>query len=267
MASLPSYDTSAAQQRSAPGWRELPRLLVSRRWRWTTLGVIVLALLCVRLGFWQLDRLDQRRAHNALLAARMSAPPIELVGQPIDVAANEYRRVVVRGTFDVQHEVIVRPSSLYEQPGADLFTPLRIAGSDQAVLVNRGWVPLAQSEPQARRQFAVSGPVQIEGLLRAPKHRSSWGPPDHVPPGGRLDAWYRPDVERIAAQTPYPLLPFYIEQLPGNTQQLPQPHPAIDITDEGPHLSYAIQWFSFAVIGVIGYLALVRSRTREQHRP
>lgn len=266
MSSLEHHETAAPslRERLRP-WQALPRLLISREWRWLTLGALLLALGLIQLGRWQLDRLDQRRANNALIEARLQAPPLELTGQPLDLEANEYRRVVVRGEFDPANEVVLRNRSYGGTPGMDLLTPLRIAGSDQSVLVNRGWVPLLQADQAARQQFTISGPVTIEAIVRKPQvSTSSIGPQDRQPDGGRLDAWFRADVARIANQTPYALLPFYIEQLPSPAQpDLPQPQPDVDYTSEGSHLSYAIQWFSFATIGLCGYAAFVVTRSQQ----
>jgi surfeit locus 1 family protein len=247
-------------------WRALPRLLVSRQWRWVTFGVLVLALVMIRLGFWQLDRLAEKRASNALIQSRLAAPALQLTGQPIDLADNEYRHASVTGTFDNDQAVLLRNRSRDGVPGMHLLTPLRITGSNQAVLVDRGWLPLELTAPEARQQFNVAGTVQVQGIVRVPKTRtSSFGPQDRQPEGGRLDMWFRPDVGRIAQQVPYPLLPFYLEaeqpvdQAPG----LPRPQLQIDLS-EGPHLSYAIQWFAFTITLLGGYGALVATRGSQQ---
>lgn len=267
MNSLHRLDTPGDIQPSGlAAWRALPHLLISREWRWVTLGVIVIMLVLIRLGVWQLDRLGQRRATIALIASRVDEPPIQLTGQPLDAEANEYRQVLVTGTYDHSSEVVLRNRSRDGSPGMDILTPLRIDGSDQSVLVNRGWVPLMEAKPEARRQFTVAGPVTVRGVVRPSRvQTSSWGPQDRQPAGGRLDAWFHADVGKIANQVSYPLLPFYIEQLPvENAPDLPHPQPNIEM-NEGPHLSYAIQWFSFATILVCGYGAFVVTRNAEKH--
>lgn len=266
---LEHYDSPSIgwQERLRP-WRALPRLLISREWRWLTLGALALAFLLIQLGNWQLDRLDQRRTRNALVEARINAAPVALTGQPIDPAAEEFRRVTVRGEYDPANEIVLRNRAFNGIPGMDILTPLRIAGSNQSVLVNRGWVPMEQAEQARRAPLGVSGPVEIEGIIRQPQMRSGGiSPEDRQPEGGRLDAWFRVDIARIAQQVPYPLLPLYVEQLPGpNLPDLPKPHPDIDTTTEGPHLGYALQWFSFATIGLCGYAAFVVTRSQQARR-
>jgi surfeit locus 1 family protein len=266
MDSLHTRDTT--QPSGIARWRALPRLLISPQWRWITLGVILVMLGLLRLGIWQLERLEQRRATNALIASRLNQPPLQLTGQAIDAETNEYRSIVVTGTYDHSQEVVLRNRSRGGVPGMDILTPLRMTGSDQSVLVNRGWVPLLQAEAAARQQFVVAGTVTVTGIVRKPQAPiGSWGPQDQRRDGQRLDSWFRADVARIAEQIPYPILPFYIEQLPvPGAPDLPHPQPNIEL-GEGPHLGYAIQWFSFATILVCGYAAFVVTRSNEQRHP
>ena len=223
----------------------------------------MLAVIMLRLGVWQLDRLGQRRAENARIEQRLRGAPVALVGQPLDLAQDEYRRVVVRGTFDHGNSVLLRNRARQGDPGMHLLTPLRIENSDQAVLVDRGWLPLDAIAPETRQQFNVEGTVEIQGIVRAPETRTSpISAQDRVPDGGRLDAWYRPDVARIAAQTPYLLLPFYVEaeHPPDQPLGLPRPDPQLDLSD-GPHLNYALQWFAFTITLLGGYAAFVATRS------
>ncbi len=261
---LPDTQTSTSSH-SLDGWRTLPRQLVSRRWRWITLATLVLTSIFIRLGIWQLDRLAERRAENALSASRITASPLELTGTPIDIEANEYRRVSVRGTYDHRQELVLRNRSRDGVPGVDVITPLRITGSDQSVLVNRGWVPLLQYEQAALEQFVLQGEVRVEGIVRKTQpRRSSLGAEDNVPANEGLRSWFRIDIERIKDQVSYPLLPFYVEQLPREgAPDLPFPQPNTELS-EGSHLNYAIQWFSFALILVCGYSALVVTHSRDQ---
>src|SRR5271157_2509818 len=111
------------------------------RWLWATLAVALLTLLLCRLGIRQLQRLQQREAANAALLARLNQPPLRLAGLQVDPASADMRRALVAGTYDYGEEIILRSQELNGVPGVHLVTPLRIAGSDAAVLVDRGWVP------------------------------------------------------------------------------------------------------------------------------
>jgi surfeit locus 1 family protein len=216
----------------------------------------------IALGVWQLGRLQERRALNAAIAGRLDHPPIALPGALPDVRDMEYRPVVVSGTFDFSHEIVLRNRALNGAPGFHLLTPLRIEGGQDAVLVDRGWIPYEAASPELRQPYArPAGPVTVQGLIRLSQARpASLAPADPplAPDRPRLDAWFWPDLARIQEQIPYPLLPFYVEQDPGPDRRvIPAPVHDIDLSD-GPHLSYAIQWFAFAAILVVGSLALAR---------
>lgn len=234
------------------------KLFLSRQWWWTTLLVLAAVGVMVRLGLWQLERLAQRRAFNARVLAQQTQPPLELVGAALaaDLAAMEYRTVTVTGSYDHSQEVLLRNQVRNDRLGVHLLTPLRIAGSGQAVLVDRGWVPAEQAAAALRAQFAEPGQVTVRGIIRRSQPRPDFGgvPDPPTAPGGRLEAWNTVNLERIAQQTGDPLLPIYIQQAPDPAWAgLPaRSQPVLDLT-EGSHLGYAVQWFIFAVILALGY--------------
>lgn len=240
-------------------------LLSGRRLILTPLVLLAAAAMC-GLGVWQISRYSQRMALNEHIHAQMAAEPLPLTGAPPDPQALDYRRVVVRGTFDPTQEILLRNRSFEGTTGYHLLTPLKISGSDRAVLIDRGWIPLTEAEPEQRKAFAPpAGEVEVVGVARQSQELDT--PPD--PPLGpgrpRLDAWFHINIPRIQQQTPYPLIPLFIEVQPAERQPRALPMPSAT-TDLGPgsHLSYIVQWFSFAVISVVGYVALM-SQQRKRH--
>lgn len=218
-------------------------------WAIGTVICLALVLLFARLGVWQLDRLDERRERNERVEARM-----ELPAEPIEVVDDEYRRVAVDGTWDDDATVFIRSRSYQGRPGFHVVTPVVLDGGDEAVLVNRGWVPDAEAPP-------VSGPAHVEGIVRAPQVRGSIGPRD--PDDGVLTQLARLDVARVQQQYGRELLPRYVE-LQAEVEPGADPPYPVDPPDlgEGSHLSYAGQWFIFATIGAVGWVVLLR-RQRE----
>jgi surfeit locus 1 family protein len=236
-----------------------------------TVLVGLLAASFIALGFWQLDRRAQRLAANARILARLEDSPLRLDGSPLDPAEADLRSGIVRGTYDYEHEVVLRNQTHNELPGVDLLTPLRIEGSDAAVLVNRGWIPFEVSNPEQREMFREEvGPVEIRGIVRSTQTRPSrFAPADPTasPDRSDLDAWLRVDIDRIQQQVPYRLLPVFLEQQ-ADTQaagerRFPRPEPEISLS-EGPHLFYAGQWFAFSALLVGGYIVHTRSRARRR---
>jgi surfeit locus 1 family protein len=239
------------------------------RGKWLVGHIVVLALaaLFVRLGIWQLHRLHERRAHNRVVETREAASPepISRLADPTASSAPEaaYRRAEASGTYDATRQVRVRNRSLDGQPGELVLTPLRLTDGT-AVVVARGWVPLVEGgAPLPASVAPPSGPVRVEGLVLAPEKRGSFGPRD--PATGTLPYLARVDIARYQRQLPYDVFPVYLElvrQRPPQSGELPKLVPPPEL-GEGPHFSYAMQWFSFATIGLIGWVALVRKGARD----
>jgi surfeit locus 1 family protein len=103
--------------------------------------------------------------------------------------------------------------------------------------------------------------VTVEGWIEPSQQRPTFGPED--PGEGRLVALNRVDVRRIDQQTPMSLEPVYVVEIAERTTELPVPVEPPDFGDEGPHLAYAIQWFGFTIIGLVGYYALARRQLRQ----
>ncbi len=248
--------------------------LLTPRWIITTLLVIIAVGVMIRLGFWQLDRLRQRRAFNAQVEAQINAPQLNLNAglvysglQPDQLTGMEYHPVIASGTFDPQNQVVLRNQVNGDMPGYHLLTPFHIEGTNQSVLVDRGFIPMEDSQPSDWAKYNVSGNVTVKGIIRLGHVPQFFGVRDPALATGqtRLDAWNAINLPRIAQQTPYPLLPVYIQAAPGPNNST-APIASIDQPDlsDGPHLSYAIQWFSFAAILACGYPFFVRKQLKEK---
>lgn len=220
-----------------------------------------LVVLFVRLGFWQLHRLGERRAHNDLVRARMALAPVDVSELPADTGASRLRRAFARGRFDYAHEIVLAGRSRNGAPGADIVTPFIPSGSGQAVLVNRGWVyaPDAVTVEREKWREGQGGDTTVNGFvqpLMPPGERS-------INSASRKDAVYRLDTRELPQRFPYRIAPYYLVATgdtgvrAGAPVRLPPPE-----LSEGSHKSYAIQWFSFAITGVIGMIAYLRRSTR-----
>lgn len=214
---------------------------------------VILAALFVRLGFWQLDRLAQRRARNTGLAARIAEPIVPFEKLPTNAA---YRRAVVRGAPDHAHDIVLTGRSRNGSPGVYIITPMRRSGTDTAVLVVRGWVyaPDAATIDLARwREDRIEYTGYVNELATSPRAPESRADQRKV---RSLSA------SSVAPLFPYPVAPLYLVARDSSSGREPARLPMVTL-DEGPHLSYAIQWFAFAAIALIGAAAVtVRARAR-----
>lgn len=233
--------------------------LLTPRWILTTLFVVAGVAICIRLGIWQLNRLEERRAFNQRVEAQLTAPVLDL-NQDLpasQLSEMEYRTVSVVGEYDFSQEVLLRNQVYDNRLGFHVFTPLKITGSDAAILVERGWIPYEEAGLPTREKFYEPGQVTVRGLLRRPLDQTGFGgvPNPTLAPGEtRIDAWSYISIRQIQPQINFKLLPVYIQQAPDPTwtrlprRELKQP----EIT-AGSHLGYAVQWFTFATILGLGY--------------
>lgn len=241
------------------------RLILSRQWLLTTFLVILGAAICVRLGFWQLDRLKQRRAFNAHVLTMRSLPPLDL-NNALDTSAltnMEYRAAIARGKYDYEYQIALRNQYHQGQYGYHLLTPL-LLDDRTAILVDRGWIPAEGNESPVdwRKYDEPQENVMVHGILRL-------GNPQQIQKNSsnRLDFWMLVDLEQIGKQIPYALLPVYLQLDPQEGQTTPPiPYqPTLDLS-EGPHLGYAIQWFTFAAILLFGYPVYLRKQEEQKKR-
>jgi surfeit locus 1 family protein len=226
--------------------------------RLTILALVLVAAVFVRLGFWQLGRLEERRAANRAAVEARAEPPREL-GLGVDWTAEELnqRRVEASGKFDHSHEIVIRGQAFQGTPGVLVVTPLRLAGSDSAVLVLRGFVPSADAVRADIDSLGEPGTVRVRGLATA----IAIGGGQPVEHDGRI-TWARLDLAALRARLPYPVLPVLLRQTPDSgLPRQPRRLPAPELSD-GPHLSYAIQWFAFAVMAVAFGVLVVRRGDR-----
>ena len=239
--------------------------MFSRQWIFTTLLVLLGAVLCIRLGIWQLDRLDQRRVFNAHYQSMLELPPLDLNADATsDLAALEYRAVTVRGTYDFANQVALL--NYYDEGvyGYHLLTPLLLADG-RAVLVDRGWIPAdGNGSPEGWIRYEEAAQAEVQGMMRLGVMHAPFGgraDPTLAPGQTRLDFWNFIIFERIGQQMPYAILPVYIQPNPDPADvEPPVPsQPEIEIT-EGPHMGYAIQWFFFASLLLIGYPFYLRKQ-------
>lgn len=234
-----------------------------RRWLALLALVVIVVAAFVNLGRWQLDRLDQRRDSNATVTAHEQAPvrPYEEVFVKPIADEDQWQRVTVTGTFDASRQLVIRYRSNAGQTGWEVVAPLR-ASDGRTVLIDRGF---KQRQPgtdfPAAEAAPPGGTVTVTGYVR----RNEQGDDDAtIPTDGSVRLINSAAIGRtlgvdlvdgyIAATSTTPGDPG------GYTPIAPPP------LDEGPHLSYALQWFTFSLIAIGGLYVFIRNDIRDRRK-
>ena len=233
------------------------RRLASPGWIASHVFALVMVVLMVNLGFWQLRRLDDRRTANAEIAAAMSQGPVDIAAH-LDVRGlpPTYTAVAAAGTYLSAAEVRIGNRSSGGQPGFWLATPLQL-DDGRAVAVVRGWVPRrALVGIDDRTTAAPAGEVTVVGLA----FDSVGGGRVAVTAPGETPEISRMDLDRFSEVSGVDVVDTWIRlkaQSPPQPEGLPEPVPDPELGD-GPHLSYAFQWFFFSAGAVVVYGLILR---------
>ena len=251
------------------------RFLLKPRWILSHIFVLVVVVVMINLGFWQLSRLDERKAANSIVTNAMKQPaeplstvlPAGTASTTEEVKVVYYQPVYVTGTYRSDEQVLVNNRTNNGAPGYWVVTPL-VLSDGTAVAINRGWIPFSYTADGSWEEFAPpKGTVTVQGLLRQSQVRETNGlvssPKDSEV--GTLRALARLDVGRLAQQIDERLIPGYISLRVQDPAQgeLPVPVPLPELS-QGPHLGYALQWFAFALLTIIVYPLLLRRYARRK---
>jgi cytochrome oxidase assembly protein ShyY1 len=239
---------------------------------WLLFHVVVVAAIVgmVAAGFWQLDRLAERKDFNRDVREQSQRAPIDLTSVlddfdagTLDPSTAEWLPVTVSGTY-VPDQVVEFNNSQGGQAGDNVLTAL-VSDADVTVIVNRGFIPLGIDVPPP-----PATEVDVVGYVRPSEVRSRGGLTD-ADDGEPLTEIRRIDIPRLAQQFPGEVAPVYVQLIDSDPDiEVGDPAPVVlPELDNGPHLSYAIQWFIFAICVAVGWVLAVRrslsvrARTRQ----
>jgi cytochrome oxidase assembly protein ShyY1 len=225
--------------------------------------VVILSLFCLA-GFWQIHRLHERQAYNRSVRTAEAKAPVDLDRA---LTAEPYRRVTATGHYDVSNEVLLRSQVRNdEDTGNDLVTPF-VLTDGRAILVDRGWVTLDVTKPREAKTAPPDGTVKITGLVLPTEKKRVFSPA--IPPTGKVEAVNYVGVKRIGQQLPYALAMqdgYVLLRRQDPAAKIPLYQEPPELT-EGPHRAYAVQWFLFMLVGIVGYSAFIRRESKRKGVP
>lgn len=219
-----------------------------------TLVTLLLFPILLSLGFWQLDRAEQKRLLLEKQNSRRNDRPIQLRENNYSFEDLRFRRVIVRGVYDREHQLLIDNQIVKGKAGFFVLTPLHIQNSQHVVLVNRGWVPLGRDRMNLPDIKIVQKEVTVTGVMDNFPQVGIKLKGAEVPTEGWPAIVQIVEVSTLSKRLGYSLLPLQIllDQDSGqgyyrhwqfSTRMSPEKHQA-----------YALQWFALAATLTILYL-------------
>lgn len=219
---------------------------------------LLLLPLFISLGAWQLERAGQKQRLHEDFMQRQAGPVMTLTGRDVvfNESADQWLPVRVRGAFLEEYQVLLDNRTVNGRVGYYVFTPFLIEGNDTPVLVNRGWIAANADRSAAPVLRMTSGEVEIEGILKKPVSTGiSLG---EYPPESLTRRFFRVqdiDLAELSAVLEMRLQPLILrldQRSPGGYAR----DWALPGSGEAKHLGYAFQWFAFAAVLLILFVAL-----------
>ncbi|MBX2848260.1 MAG: SURF1 family protein [Acidiferrobacterales bacterium] len=237
------------------------------------LCAVIVCLAMIRLGFWQLDRAEQKRAilAQSLELSELPVVDVQSLVTQIEEGSNtlRFRQVAAKGQYIAEHSILIDNQVFDSQVGYALLTPLKITGSNRIILVDRGWLPVGASRTKLPKFQTLEGEVTVAGRLNTPYAKPPIWNDDYAVSDGSV--WQYLALEQFRQQTGLEVLPLVLELAPSETADLEQSGAKINwqsIDDEWvfKHQAYAVQWFSMALVFFIACLiVLAKSIRHSQH--
>lgn len=229
-----------------------------------TVAAVVLITLFLLLGFWQLERAEQKRNLADILDIRHKLPPFRLTEKTAADEQFEHRNLSAEGIFIPEKTIFIENRKYMGRSGFHVITPLSVNGSSHYLLVNRGWVAEQKNHPFPSIETPGES-VSVTGRAIIPL------PPALELDDGSLSAnsnprWPYLTLERYARWSGLDIFPFVLLQSDTDAYGFVRSWQP-EIPNVGMHIGYAIQWFAFALIVFFIWLRLSLNRRTEGGLP
>lgn len=227
----------------------------------TAVTLVVFGVL-ISLGFWQLDRAEQKRELLAEYTAGAHTDLLRIDAELDSVEGLQYQPASAVGHYDAGHQFLLDNRTHDGMAGYEVLTPLKLRGSPVGVIVNRGWIPLGGSRERLPDVPVDGGERTVAGRIKGVSGQG-FRLGEEQPRRGWPYRVLRVDIEHLSAQLGYPLLPMQLLLDPKEPDGYVREWHPLTFGPER-NTGYAVQWFSLAATLLIIYVA-VNLRKRETH--
>lgn len=214
---------------------------------WPTLAAAMLIPLFFAAGHWQWNKAALKAERQERLEQRRLEPPVAIPTTAVDPEALEYRRIVARGEYDARHQILIDNRVHDGVAGYHVITPLRLAGSEMRLLVDRGWLPAPADRSALPAAPPPVGEIVVDGTAALPGARFlALGAQREAAREGWSTLWQNLDLDAYRRSVNFPLQPIVLRMAPdsaggGFVRDWPAPADRRQV-----NLSYALQWWTFA---------------------
>ncbi|MFT6067149.1 MAG: surfeit locus 1 family protein [Methylophilaceae bacterium] len=220
-----------------------------------TIATLLVMTLCIRLGFWQYDKAQERIVAQGQIDQGLEKPPVQLSAGISDNSQWRYKRVTFKGTYMPEYEILLDNRVHNTKAGYQIVTPVKVVGEEAYVMVNRGWI-----EGNLNREAPVyetpTGEYTFVGDLFFPLDKVFTLEVEHSANVPWLSLWQHINMPRYQSLVPFKVKPYMVRLAPSNAaggfvREWPVPKNRITL-----HLGYAYQWFGFAFTFFVIYIVL-----------
>jgi surfeit locus 1 family protein len=202
----------------------------------------VLLPLFLYLGYWQLQRAEEKRLLQEEYDTRANGPAVQVERQVQRAEELRFYRVVARGHYETDHQILIDNRVHQGRVGYHVITPLRLENSEVRLLVNRGWIAIGEGRDRLPAIDTPAGLQQITGVATVPAEKYfTLAKPE---PGWQR-VWQNMEMMRYTAAVPFPVQPVVVLLDPdisgGFTRDWSRLDAGISV-----HQGYAFQWFMLA---------------------
>ena len=223
----------------------------------TTIFAVIFFLLFIYLGFWQLDRAEQKREFQSFYNERHQEEIINLNNNLISNTSDFlWRRVSATGVFLEDQQILLDNQVNAGQAGYYVYTPFKIRNSLDIFLINRGWVPVGKDRNKSPKLILTEGEVTIEGVFKKEPRTGVLlmeNKAEKIEDG--VTRFQKIVISEISDKTKINLFPYVIRLLPESKHGYIR-NWKLRNSGENVHIGYAYQWFAFATTLFIIYFVL-----------
>ena len=233
-------------------------------WNWvfcpkliTSIFAVIFFLLFLNLGFWQLDRAEQKRELQSFFNERQAQETIDLNNSFIEDNDNIlWRKVSATGSFLERQQILLDNQVSVGQAGYYVYTPFTVKNSEDVFLVNRGWIPIGGDRNKSPNLILTEGEVTIQGVFKKEPRTGVLLMENQAEKlNTNVTRFQKIDITEISAVTKIKLFPYLIRLSSGSEYGYIRNWKPRN-SGENVHIGYAYQWFAFALTLFIIYFVM-----------